>query len=297
MYKNIATQTLRNPLHKLKKTVVDVLRLDQLHPVISGNKWFKLRYHLDEAVQQKKEGLVSFGGAYSNHLVAMAWACREQGLQSAGVIRGEENDPRNASLRQMKEAGMKLIFVSREAYRNKQQLSNEFLSDHPRFYCVPEGGGSDAGIRGASEILSFAQNKYSHILCAVGTGTTLTGIINASQVEQQVIGISAIKVADPQHNDVAAFVASNANKKNHLLLFDYHFGGFAKFSDELIAHMNGLYRLENLPTDFVYTGKLFYAVDDMIKNDRFDAGSRLLIIHSGGLQGNRSLPPGTLDFS
>jgi 1-aminocyclopropane-1-carboxylate deaminase/D-cysteine desulfhydrase-like pyridoxal-dependent ACC family enzyme len=297
MYKNIATQTLRNPLHKLKKIEVDVLRLDQFHPVISGNKWFKLRHHIREAVEQNKKGLVSFGGAYSNHLVAMAWACREQGLQSAGIIRGEENDPRNASLQQMKEAGMDLIFVSRESYRDKQSLAAEFLSAHHEFYCVPEGGRSDAGIRGASEILALAKNDYSHIFCAVGTGTTLAGIINASRGEQQVIGISAIKVADSRNNDVAEFVAENADKKNYSLSFDYHFGGFAKFSDELIACMNELYERENVPTDFVYTGKLFYAVDDMIRNDRFSAGSRLLIVHSGGLQGNRSLRPGTLVFS
>jgi 1-aminocyclopropane-1-carboxylate deaminase/D-cysteine desulfhydrase-like pyridoxal-dependent ACC family enzyme len=197
----------------------------------------------------------------------------------------------------MKAAGMKLIFVSREAYRNKEQLSTEFLSAHPGFYCVPEGGLSDAGIRGAEEILSLVKNNYSHIFCAVGTGTTLLGIINASQVKQQVIGVSAIKVADPQNNDVAAFVAEKANRKNYLLSFDYHFGGFAKFSDELISCMNDLYRREQIPTDFVYTGKLFYAVDDMIKNDRFGAGSRPLIIHSGGLQGNGSLARGTLVFS
>ena len=122
MYKNIATQTLRNPLHKLKKVEVDVLRLDQLDPVISGNKWFKLKYHLEDAKAKHQQGLFSFGGAYSNHLVAMAAACKQQGLKSAGIIRGEENDTQNASLQQMKEAGMELIFVSREEYRNKDHL-------------------------------------------------------------------------------------------------------------------------------------------------------------------------------
>jgi D-cysteine desulfhydrase len=297
MYKNIATQTLRNPLHKLKKIEVSVLRLDEIHPVISGNKWFKLKYHIHDALQQHKEGLVSFGGAYSNHLVATARACREQGLKSVGIIRGEERDPQNASLQQMEEAGMQLIFVSREAYRDKQRLAADFLSANPGFYYVPEGGRSDAGIHGATEILSLANGDYSHILCAVGTGTTMVGLINASQAGQQVTGISAIKVSDPVKNDVAAFIAENANKKNYRLSFDYHFGGFARSSHELFAYMNDLYRRENVPTDFVYTGKLFYAVDDMIKNDRFPANSRLLIVHSGGLQGNRSLPHGTLVFS
>jgi D-cysteine desulfhydrase len=125
----------------------------------------------------------------------------------------------------------------------------------------------------------------------------MVGLINASQAGQQVTGISAIKVSDPVKNDVAAFIAEKANKKNYRLSFDYHFGGFARSSHELFAYMNDLYRRENVPTDFVYTGKLFYAVDDMIKNDRFPANSRLLIVHSGGLQGNRSLPHGTLVFS
>jgi D-cysteine desulfhydrase len=162
---------------------------------------------------------------------------------------------------------------------------------------VPEGGRSDEGIRGAAEILSLVKNDYSHIFCAVGTGTTLAGIVNASHAAQEVTGISAIKVADSRHNDVAEFVRDNANKKNYSLSFDYHFGGFARSSKELIAYMNDLYQRENIPTDFVYTGKLFYAANDMVRNDRFDAGARLLIIHSGGLQGNRSLPPGTLVFS
>jgi D-cysteine desulfhydrase len=197
----------------------------------------------------------------------------------------------------MKEAGMKPVFVSREAYRDKQRLASEFLSSHPNFYCVPEGGRSDEGIRGAAEILSLTNNSYSNIFCAVGTGTTLAGIVNSSKHAQQVTGVSAIKVANRLNNDVTEFVAENSNKKNYSLSFDYHFGGFAKYSHELISYMNDLYQQENIPTDFVYTGKLFYAVDEMSRNDRFAAGSRLLIVHSGGLQGNRSLPPGTLVFS
>ena len=296
MYKNIVTQTLRNPLHKLKRIEADVLRLDMLHPVISGNKWFKLKYHIADAAAQHKKGLVSFGGAYSNHLVAMAWLCREHGLRSAGVIRGKEDDPTNPSLQQMKAAGMELVFVSREEYRDKSRLADDFLSENPDYYYVPEGGRSAEGVKGASEIISLSDNSYSHIICSVGTGTTLAGIIAASQPSRQVTGVCALKLPDAQHNDIVDFIDTHTSNKNYLIAFDYHFGGFAKFNGELIRYMNDFYRVENIPTDFVYTGKLFYAVEDMIRNDYFTSGSRLLLVHTGGLQGNRSLAPGTLVF-
>src|SRR4051794_1937977 len=140
MYKNIVTQTLCNPLHKLKKIEVDVLRLDLTHPVVSGNKWFKLKYPLLNAVNQRKKGIVSFGGVYSNHLVALSYACKEHGLLSAGIIRGDEYDPGNYSLDEMKKNGMRLIFVSRESYHNKEKLIHDFLADEPGYYYVPEGG-------------------------------------------------------------------------------------------------------------------------------------------------------------
>jgi 1-aminocyclopropane-1-carboxylate deaminase len=296
MYKNIATQSLRKPLHKSNHISVDVLRLDLMHPDISGNKWFKLKYHIEAALRSGKKGIVTFGGAYSNHLVATAVACNENGLSSTGIVRGEQSFPLNESAKQMMDKGMRLIYVNREEYRKKDELIKAFLKSHSDYYYVPEGGQSTEGIKGAGEILSFAPGNYSHIVCAVGTGTTITGLINASSEKQKVVGICALKIQDIHSNEIESYVRSNTGKSNFAIMYDYHFGGYAKKKDTLIAFMNQLYSKELIPTDFVYTGKMFYAVYDLIEKNFFSNDSRLLLIHTGGLQGNRSLPAGTLVF-
>ena len=295
MYKNIATQSIRKPLHKSRRISIDVLRLDLMHPDISGNKWFKLKYHIQAALREGKKGIVTFGGAYSNHLVATAVACNENGLSSTAFVRGEETFPLNASVMQMMDAGMKLIYTGRQQYRHKDELVNDFLKQHSEYYYIPEGGQSAESIKGAAEILTFAHGDYSHIICAVGTGTTLAGIINASG-SQKVIGICALKVQDDEANDIDTFIRSNTDKSNFTIMYNYHFGGYAKKTGELISFMNTLYMNEEIPTDFVYTGKTFYAVYHMLESDFFPDDSKLLLIHTGGLQGNRSLPPGTLVF-
>jgi 1-aminocyclopropane-1-carboxylate deaminase/D-cysteine desulfhydrase-like pyridoxal-dependent ACC family enzyme len=292
MYKNIVTQTLRKPLFKTKGISVDVLRLDLMHPVISGNKWFKLKYHLAEAIEQKKKGFITFGGAYSNHLVATACASHENNLESIGIIRGEEPSIPNMSIRQMKHFGMQLMYVSREDYRKKDALIEKFSKD---YYLVPEGGQSLQGVHGASEILDLTTDNYTHVVCPVGTGTTLAGLVQSARDNQQVIGISALKIASV-NNEIEHFIQSIAGEKTFTIIYDYHFGGYAKKTDELIAFMNALYNEENIPTDFVYTGKTFFAVHELAGDDFFSSGSRVLIIHTGGLQGNLSLPKGTLVF-
>lgn len=296
MYKNIVTQTLCNPLHKLKKIDVDVLRLDLIHPVVSGNKWFKLKYYLLNAVEHRKKGIVSFGGAWSNHLVALSYACRENGLLSAGIIRGDGYDPENYSLNEMQKNGMRLIFASRESYRYKEKLIHDFLATEGDYHYVPEGGQSTEGIRGAGEILSHARKGYSHVICSTGTGTTLAGLVSSGDPDSVTIGISAIKVKDENDNELTRFIRQHSDNRKFSIQFNYHFGGYAKKTDELILFMNRFYESEHIPSDFIYTGKMFYAVEEMIRNDYFDPGSRLLLIHTDGLQGNRSLPAGMLVF-
>lgn len=295
MYKNIATQKLKNPLFKSRGIEASILRLDLIHPQISGNKWFKLKYHLEEAVAMEKKGIVSFGGAFSNHLVALSFACREQGLRSAGFIRGEEPLQYGSSLKQMKEADMELLFVSREEYSHKEKLEEMFLAAHPDFYCVPEGGQSEMGIKGAAEIGNLC-NGYSHIVCAVGTGTTITGIINGTDKSQKVIGISALKVSNKYNNTLLDFIQQYALHDNYELNFEYHFGGYAKKTGALISFMNDFYMSEKIKTDFVYTGKLLYAFNDLAMHDFFPKGASVMIIHSGGLQGNLSLGNQTLSY-
>lgn len=296
MYKNIPTQSIRKPLHRTTDISVDVFRLDLIHPIVSGNKWFKLKYHLDAALQQNKKGIITLGGAYSNHLVATAVACRENNLLSIGIIRGEESIPENDSVKQMKDAGMKIIYVSRDKYRDKEQIRNDLIEREHDYYFVPEGGQSAEGIKGAAEILCCVHKRYTHIICPAGTGTTLAGLVNASENDQHIVGICALKIAHNDNNDIELFLKENTSKSNYEIIYNYHFGGYAKKSEELIAYMNELYVSENIPTDFVYTGKMFYAVYDLIKKDFFGQNAKLLLIHTGGLQGNRSLPTGMLVF-
>lgn len=310
---NIRIQPWNHPEFEKKEINVDILRLDLIHPLISGNKWFKLKYHLDEALKQGKTGIVSFGGVWSNHLVALACACNRHGLQSAAIIRGEEPAIYNAALQHMKDYGMKLIFISRTAYRDKKSALETFFTANHGYYYVPEGGQSDKGIAGAAEILSLAPSgNYTHIACAIGTGTTITGIINSAGLGRQVIGICSLKIPgvnaqlqnrhqqppdiNAANNELIRYIHNNTTDDNYTLFFDYHFGGYAKKSAELIAFMNDVYQSAGIPTDIVYTGKLFYAIADLAKKGHFHPGNRILIIHSGGLTGNKSLPAGILDF-
>ncbi|HVU57350.1 MAG TPA: pyridoxal-phosphate dependent enzyme, partial [Puia sp.] len=263
-------------LHELEERHIqmDVLRLDKLHPVISGNKWFKLKEYLAIAIHEGRRHLVTFGGAWSNHIIAAACAASYAGLRSTGIIRGERPANPSPTLHGAEEYGMELVFISREAYRQKEEPA--FLADltarYPHAIIIPEGGAGEPGIKGSMDILREIDSRpYTHILCAVGTGATYKGLKAAAAPGQEVIGIS-------------------------VLTPPYHFGGYARHTPELLDFINSWYRTTGIPSDIVYTGKLFYAALDMVRKDLFPTNARLLLIHSGGLQGNRSLPPGTLDF-
>lgn len=288
-------QTLNSKLFAGNSITVSALRLDLIHPEVSGNKWFKLKYYLAHAIAAGKKSIVSFGGAYSNHLVALAYACKVNGLSSTAFVRGDEGTV-NPSIVQMREYGMELLWATREAYRDKQRLAEQYLLAHPHAYIVPEGGGGELGIRGATEIMQPEMNTYTHIACAIGTGTTLAGIINGCSLSQTAIGISALKIANHHSNDLLRYIRRHTDKNNWQIFFGYHFGGYAKKNEELIHFMNEQYRQEHIPTDIVYTGKLFYAVSDLVHKNFFPPESNVLVVHSGGLQGNRSLPQGLLEF-
>ena len=273
-----------------KQIEVSILRIDKLHPVISGNKWFKLRFYLEEAKQLQKKTIVTFGGAYSNHIIATAAACKLNNLKSIGIIRGESNYL-SPTLLQAKEYGMQLIFISRENYKEKK-TSVELITDENHF--INEGGYGEKGMKGAVTILDYCEKKnFTHICCAVGTGTMLAGLVKASLPGQSVIGISVMKNNFELEENVTSLLPE---KNNFRILHDYHFGGYAKHQPRLIEFINEFYRQTHIPSDFVYTGKLFYAVNDLIEKKFFPAGSKVLVIHSGGLQGNASLGKRTLIF-
>jgi 1-aminocyclopropane-1-carboxylate deaminase len=288
-----------DPVHFLSKfhTTVDVLRLDLVHPVISGNKWFKLKEYFKEARILDKKIILTFGGAYSNHIVATAATAQQTGVKSIGIIRGEKPNRLSRTLLDASSYGMDLYFISREHYKRKlippQVLEQYNKSD---IYLINEGGYGMPGAAGAKEILSQVDSSsYSHIIDSVGTGTTLAGLIEAARKEQKIIGISSMKNNYSLQNEIEQLL-SPQSKKDFILFHDYSFGGYAKFSKPLIDFMNEWFRLTGIPSDFVYTGKLFFAVNNLLEKNYFPPDSKLLIIHSGGLQGNQSLPNGTLIF-
>jgi 1-aminocyclopropane-1-carboxylate deaminase/D-cysteine desulfhydrase-like pyridoxal-dependent ACC family enzyme len=285
-----------DPLFKKKEISIDVLRLDKIHTIISGNKWFKLKYYLQEVLRQGKRGIISFGGPYSNHLVATSYACQQAGLSSIGIIRGEEPVTYSAPLLDMQSYGMQLLFTSRKQYRDAGFIA-AIMKSHPDFLMVDEGGRGHNGIKGAEEILQLTSaSRYSHVLCAVGTGTMLTGILNSSLATQHIVGISSLKLTGTSREDIVHFIAKNSCSSNFSISNDFHFGGYAKKNSELIGFMNSFYLQHGIPSDFVYTGKLFYALIKLIEENYFTNGNEILVIHSGGLQGNRSLAPGTLSY-
>lgn len=291
-FHNITTDPISDPLFIKKNIEVSVLRLDKIHPVISGNKWFKLQSYLQEAKRLQKKIIVTFGGAWSNHIVATAAACKQNELNSIGIIRGEEADDLSPTLLSAKEYGMKLYFISREDYKTKK-IPLELQSEEN--YFIPEGGYGKKGADGASGILDHCEKKnFTHFLCASGTGTMLAGLVNSITPGQSVTGISILKNNFELEGSVRSLL--NDPTKNFSIFHDYHFGGYAKHTLELISFMNQFYRQTDIPSDFVYTGKLFFAIHDLINKNFFPSGSRLLIIHSDGLQGNASLPKGTLIF-
>jgi len=276
----------------------DVLRLDKIHPLVSGNKWFKLKNYVALANQNKLSTLISFGGAYSNHLLALAYSARDSKLASVGIVRGEPGLHSSPTLDQARSLGMEIEFISREQYRNKDEAG--FVSHlHARWknaMIIPDGGYGAIGAAGAAEIAELLEfSGYSHIVCAVGTGTMMAGLMNASTQNQIVTGISVMKGNHALADQVRRLLKYPAMEPS--ILHEFHFGGYARYNAELIAFMNELYRQSGIPTDIVYTGKLFFAARALIQQNAIPHNSKVLLIHSGGLQGNRSLDKSLLLFN
>lgn len=272
----------------------DILRLDLVHPVISGNKWFKLKYYMEEARTKDASCLASFGGAYSNHIVALAYAAQMNGFSSIGFIRGDEGTALSSTLQEAKSYGMALVFIGRNEYRDKATIIKQY--HQPHYYWIPEGGYGISGAKGAADILSVADcSAYTHILCATGTGTMMSGLILAAQSHQKIIGISVLKNHISLADEIKVLIGQPVGT-DFECIHGYDFGGYAKHPENLLSFMRELWTTDQLPTDIVYTAKLCYAAKDMIAKKHFPVNSKLLLIHSGGLQGNRSLPPGSLPF-
>ncbi|MGA8883456.1 MAG: pyridoxal-phosphate dependent enzyme [Acinetobacter sp.] len=269
-------------LHGMKITVK---RLDLVHPQISGNKFFKLKYNFLDARRQGFKKVLTFGGAYSNHIAAAAYAAHACGFASAGMIRGEElaARPLNATLQAAQQFGMQLRFISREQYRKKHTA--EFLAqlraDYPEHYVIPEGGTNALAVQGCREILTENDlNNFDLICCAAGTGGTIAGLIEASLPRQRILGFSALKGLF-LNDEVAKLTA----KTNWEIIDDYCGGGYAKTTPELLQFIRLFEAKHSLPLEQIYTGKMLFGISQMIQRGEIASDQRVLIIHSGGLQG------------
>lgn len=283
-------QQLHSQVWEAQGIALWVKREDLLHPTISGNKWRKLKYNLEEAKRLQHDTLLTFGGAYSNHIAAVAAAGQEFGFKTIGIIRGEEHLPLNPTLSFATLAGMELHYVSREAYRQKTdpvylaQLTEQF--NQP--YLIPEGGTNSLAVQGCTEIVANIPIDYDYLCCASGTGGTLAGIIAGLDGRKQALGFPALKGGDFLREEIEQLVYryNGQHYDNWQLITEYHFGGYAKVKPELLDFMRHFQQEHNLPLEPVYTGKMFYGLVDLIQKGFFPKGSRIVAVHTGGLQGN-----------
>ena len=264
-------------------------REDLIHPFFSGNKFRKLKYNLIKAKEEKKTKLLTFGGAFSNHIAAVAYAGKENKLETIGIIRGDELESHiseNPTLQFAQVCGMKFQFVSREEYQNKttdlfiEKLKNRYGD----FYLIPEGGSNSLAVKGCEEILTEEDSQFTHVCCSIGTGGTISGLINSALLDQKIIGFPSLK-GDFLSDDIRKF----AVKSNWELVTDYHFGGYGKISEELVGFINDFYQLNKIPLDPIYTGKMMFGIIDLIEKGYFPKGAKILAIHTGGLQGIKGM--------
>ncbi len=264
-------------------------REDLTHPYISGNKFRKLKYNLLEAKNQGQETLLTFGGAYSNHIHALAYAGKKYHFNTIGVIRGDMVLPLNPTLRDASDFGMKLHFISRSEYRCKTEP--DFLEglrkQYGDFYLVPEGGTNAHAVKGCAELVDDCVKTFDMICCAAGTGGTTAGIIAGLNGKQNVIGFPVLKPGEFLEAEIVKLLETCAEEtyQNWCLMCKYHFGGYAKFDSKLIEFINRFNRKHHIPLDPVYTGKMVYGIYDLVSAGFFKRGQQILAIHTGGLQG------------
>lgn len=263
-----------------------VKRDELTHPEVMGNKWRKLKYNLEAAQNQGKKQLITMGGAFSNHIAATASAAKEFGFDAVGIIRGEElNEDSNATLQKAVADGMKLIFVSRTDYKGYRQDPGLLEEQFPNSYFLPEGGTNHLAIQGCEEIIDEITTEFDLIACPIGTGGTFCGLVKSANANQQVLGFSALK-GYFIHEEVQLMLEKyGITNQNHEIYTNYHFGGYGKTTKELIEFMNWFEENFQIPLDPIYTGKCFSGVWDMVKRNKFEKNLRIVLLHTGGLQG------------
>lgn len=280
------------PVQEIKDPSVDragvrvlIKREDLNHPLVSGNKWWKLKYNLEEAKNQNKKILLTFGGAYSNHIFATAAAANESGFESIGMIRGEETLPLNETLAFARSKGMQLHYVSREAYKNKSnpEFINNLRERFGDFYLIPEGGTNQLAVEGVTEFAKTLGNDFDYVCSPVGTGGMLAGLISGLPADKTILGFSSLKGGEFLKQEINQWLRAPSN--NWDINMDYHFGGYAKVTDELITFQKKLAADQNILFDPIYGSKMMSGIFNLIENNFFRKGSTILAIHTGGLQG------------
>lgn len=276
-------QKINDPLIEAKGLELWVKRDDLIHPLVSGNKWRKLKYLIKKANEEGKTQLVTFGGAYSNHLLATAAAAHHFGLTATGIVRGEK--VKNETLKKCLDLGMQLIFVNRDAYRDKKSLFKEYFGQDKTAFFIDEGGASAEGLAGCQELVDELNDTYDAIFCAAGTGTTAAGIYSGiikKELNTKLHVIPVLKNGEFIGKEIAAYVALDERLVLHT---NYHLGGYAKTNPELLKFIIHTYEQQQILLDPVYTAKMLWGLYDLIGKNEFIAGSKILWIHTGGLYG------------
>ena len=284
---NVPIQEVNGSLLHTKCVNLSIKREDKIHEKISGNKWRKLKYNLQFAKNNGFKQVITLGGAYSNHIVATAAAAQKHDLHSIGIIRGDQASPLNPSLTYANECGMKLIIIDRAQFKIIRETPSSYLKNNfPQAYFIPEGGTNALGIKGCLEIIEDLDiNNFDYICCPIGTGGTISGIISGLKGNKKVLGFPALK-GEFINTMIKGLLSKNLiPHTNFDIIPHYHFGGYAKFNTELIEFINAFLNENNIPLDPIYTGKMMYGIYDMIAKDYFPPKSKILAIHTGGLQG------------
>jgi len=277
---------IESELFAKKNVKVFIKRDDLIDPKISGNKWRKLKYNLIEARDHGFDTLLTFGGAYSNHIAATAAAAHKYGFQSIGIIRGDElNSRSNPTLKKANEDGMRLIFISRKEYKNRD--SNDWtrqLSEKHHAFIVPEGGSNRLAMKGIGEMMGEIDIAFDYMLCPVGTGGTLAGMVAALNPNQKAVGIAVLNGADYLQSMITDLLPGHT-QNNWSVNHQFHFGGYARSNQQLMDFIQEFYEQHQIPLDPIYTGKMMFGIVKMIENNQYPVGSIIIAVHTGGLQG------------
>lgn len=270
-----------------------VKRIDLVHPEISGNKWYKMKYNLIEAKERGYDTILTFGGAYSNHIHAAAAAGKKYGFKTIGIIRGEKYNPLNPTLQFAADMGMELHYLDRNTYRrrNEEEFIDDIKKKFPGTYVLPEGGSNIFAVKGCREIPRSIDISFDYICSAVGSGGTISGIIAGLSEEQKAIGFPVMKNGLYLKEIIEKFLSGTGNnhKRNWSLIPDYHFGGFAKINRELAEFLIEFERINSIPLDYIYTGKMMYGIFNLVQKNFFKEKDTVIAVHTGGLQGNAGM--------